>query len=87
MAAIHKLEWEQRDNGLISGVEDVVSFESDRLILLTSMGTLTICGSEFQVKYFSMEKQEIALSGKPASFKYSSGIRGKGKQVWSQLLK
>ena len=87
MAGVHKLEWEQRDFGLITGVEDVVSFEGDRVILKTNMGTLTICGKDFQVKYFSVEKQEISLSGNPVSFKYSSSIHSKGKKTWSNLLK
>lgn len=87
MAGVHKLEWQQRDFGLITGVEDVISFESDRVILKTNMGSLIICGKDFQVKYFSVEKQEISLTGNPVSFKYSSSIQGKGKKTWSNLLK
>lgn len=87
MAGVHRLEWQQRDFGLITGVEDVVSFEADRVILKTCMGSLTICGKDFQVKYFSVEKQEISLSGNPVSFKYGGNIQGKGKKTWSNLLK
>lgn len=87
MGSEHRLEWEQKNNGIITGVDDVISFENDRVILLTNMGTLTITGKEFQVKYFSVEKHEIALAGNPASFKYSTGLQQKGKKTWSQLLK
>jgi len=87
MGNVHKLEWEQEQGGIITGVEDVVSFENDRVILKTTRGTLTICGKDFQVKYFSVEKQEIALLGNPITFKYSSSLESRGKKTWSQLLK
>lgn len=87
MSNNHKLEWEQRNVGIISGVEDVLSFEMDKVVLATSMGTLTIMGKDFKVKYFSVEKNEICLNGTPTLFKYSTGIQAKGKNTWSRLLK
>ena len=83
----HRLQWEQKENGVITGVDDVISFESDQVLLKTNMGTLMITGKEFQVKYFSVEQHEIALSGEPAVFKYSNNLKGKGQKAWGRLLK
>ena len=83
----HKLLWEDKNNGLITGVEDVISFESDQILLKTNLGTLSITGKDFQVRYFSVEQHEIALSGDPVCLKYSNQMKGKGKNALSRLLK
>ena len=83
----HKLLWEDKNNGLITGVEDVISFENDQILLKTNMGTLSITGKDFQVRYFSVEQHEIALSGEPACLKYSNRGKEKGETALHRLLK
>ena len=40
----HKLELQNRERGNITGVQDVVSFDENQIILDTDMGLLTLKG-------------------------------------------
>ena len=61
---LHRLVLSDRHSGSVTGVNDVVSFDENEIVLDTEMGLLTIRGKELHVKRLTLEKGE-AGSGRP----------------------
>ncbi|MCL2599381.1 MAG: sporulation protein YabP [Firmicutes bacterium] len=74
----HSLSIENRKNGLVSGVEKVVSSNEKVLQLITSQGGLLISGNGFKIKRFSIEDGELSFEGEVDSFKYLAMGNGSG---------
>lgn len=84
----HKLELQNREQGRVSGVQDVVSFDENQIILDTDMGLLTIKGKNLHVSRLSLEKGEVDLDGTVDSLLYSSNetFRRSGESLWKRLF-
>ena len=61
----HKLELLNREKGSVTGIQDVVSFDENQMILDTNMGLLTVRGKALHVSRLTLEKGEFE------SFSYS----------------
>ena len=55
----------------ITGVEDVISFDTKEVLLETTMGILTIKGEDLKVNRLSIEKGELEIEGTVDSMEYS----------------
>lgn len=67
----HKMQIINRNQGIITGVIDVVSFDLTEIQLETELGMLQIRGNELKVKRLSLEKGEVEIEGQTDSFIYS----------------
>ena len=76
-------------SGSVTGVNDVVSFDENEIVLDTEMGLLTIRGKELHVKRLTLEKGELDLEGQIDSLNYSSNaaLKHSGESFLSRLLK
>ena len=63
----HSLMLENRQNGRITGVKDIKSFDEKEILLFTQAGKLVIKGEQLHVK-----KGEVDLEGKVDSLTYLS---------------
>lgn len=61
--AMHTLCLENRSQLKLTGIEDVISFDENGLLLQTSLGTLTVDGSDIHIVLLSVEKGELAIEG------------------------
>ena len=68
----HSLMLENRQNGRITGVKDIKSFDEKEILLFTQAGELVIKGEQLQVKQLDLEKGEVDLEGKVDSLTYLS---------------
>lgn len=68
----HRLTLINRQNGMITGVQDVHSFHEDEIMFLTEAGKLQIKGEQLHVKRLDLEKGEADIEGKVSSFTYLS---------------
>ena len=68
----HKLELLNREKGSVTGIQDVVSFDENQMILDTDMGLLTVRGKALHVSRLTLEKGEVAIEVYVESFSYSS---------------
>ena len=86
---LHRLVLSDRHTGSVTGVNDVVSFDENEIILDTEMGLLTIRGKELHVKRLTLEKGELDLEGQVDGFNYSSNgaLKRSGESFFSRLLK
>ena len=69
--ANHKIILNGRKTALITGVNDVLSFDPKEVILETEMGMLVIKGDELHVNRLTLEKGEVDVDGRVNSFMYS----------------
>lgn len=71
----HKIIFSGRNQGVITGVKDVVEFDNNMIDLDTSMGKLIIKGKNMKVKGINLEKGEAEVEGNVDSIVYSSGSK------------
>ena len=57
----HKIVLNNRDQGNLTGILDVISFDENTIVLDTDMGLLTIKGKDLHVNRLSLEKGEIDI--------------------------
>jgi sporulation protein YabP len=82
----HKLTLCDRQSGTVTGVADVVSFDTNEIVLVTSAGLLTLKGKDLHVLRLNLEKQEVDLGGKIDSMIYTEG-GAYGQKTGETLLK
>lgn len=67
----HKLMLTNRRTCTISGVNDVLSFDVNEILLETEQGMLMIKGTELHVSRLSLDKGEVDIDGRIDSLTYS----------------
>lgn len=83
----HRVVMNDRENVSITGVSDVISFDTDAVIIETEMGMLTIKGFDLHVNRLNLEKEELDLEGSVESLEYSDASRFKsGGSFMSKLF-
>lgn len=85
----HKMVLNGRRTCNLTGVNDVLSFDVNEIILETDMGMLMIKGNELHVNRLTLEKGEVDIEGKVDSFTYSeqTSLGAKGESLLSRLFK
>lgn len=83
----HKLWLTGRDSGSVSGVQDVISFDLDEIILDTVMGILKITGKDLHVKGINLDKGEVDFQGKVDQMIYSDSKAMKKQSFVGRLFK
>lgn len=86
---LHRLVLSDRHTGSVTGVNDVVSFDENEIVLDTDMGLLTVRGKELHVKRLTLEKGELDLEGQVDSLNYSSNaaLKRSGDSFLNRLFK
>ena len=78
----HKVYIHNRRGMKLSGVNDVVSFDAQEVLLEPEQGTLLIQGSELHVSRLSVEKGELDVDGKVDALQYSDRKEKKRESFW-----
>ena len=82
---MHQLDISMRQTGKITGVTEVIAFDSNQILLETSEGMLTIHGSDLHVSRLHIEAGEVDVDGKVDSLIYSENGSYRKKQKGSLL--
>lgn len=85
----HKMILNNRKNCSLTGILDVLSFDTREVLLETELGMLTIKGQDLHVNRLSVEKGEVDLDGHIDSYTYTetSSFHAKGESLFSRLFK
>jgi len=78
----HKLTLHERNSLTMTGVKEVVSFEESAVVLLTSLGLLTIQGQELKLKTLSLDGGQVAVDGHISALVYEEPREG---SLWQRL--
>ncbi len=69
----HRMIMSGREKISISGVEDVDSFEDDKIIAYTTEGVMTIKGAQFRINRLNVESGELEIEGLVDLIEYADG--------------
>ena len=85
----HKLILNNRRTCNLTGINDVLSFDENEIILETEQGMLMIKGNELHVNRLMLDKGEVDVDGRIDSFTYSeqSNMAAKGESLLARLFK
>lgn len=85
----HRVVLNDRNQGSLTGILDVISFDESMIVLDTDMGLLTIKGKDLHVSRLTLDKGEIDIEGRTDSLVYSKseGIKGSSQSFFSRLFK
>lgn len=75
---------ENRKKLMISGVKDIDNFDNNIISALTSLGHLTIKGTQLKINKFSVETGDVSIEGNINSVLYDNL---KNKSLWSKIIK
>ena len=85
----HRLDLINRGTGSVTGIQDVVAFDENQIVLDTDMGLLTVKGKGLHVSRLTLEKGEVDIEGTVDSLVYSSNetYRKQGESLFARLFK
>lgn len=86
-ARIHKVIMTNRRTCTLNGVNDVLSFDVNEILLETEQGMLMIKGSDLHVNRLTLDKGEVDIDGKIDSFTYSDTAMGGGQKNTSFIAR
>ena len=79
---------ENRKKLTLTGVEEVISFDDEKILLNTKLGFLTIKGSELKMNKLDVQNGDVIIVGNVASIVYSSKeIKKEKESMISKLFK
>ena len=79
---------ENRKKLTLTGVEEVISFDDEKILLNTKLGFLTIKGSELKMNKLDVQNGDVIIVGNVASIVYSSKeIKKEKESIISKLFK
>ena len=85
----HHLDLMNRGTGSVTGIQDVVAFDENQIVLDTDMGLLTVKGKGLHVSRLTLEKGEVVIEGTVDRLVYSSNetYRKQGESLFARLFK
>lgn len=81
----HKLTMNERSSLNLTGVTEIISFDEGVVILKTTLGQLTVQGSDLKLKNLSLEGGQAAVSGRIDGLSYEEPREPGG--FWHRLLR
>lgn len=88
--AEHFLKLTNRKNMELAGVNNVINFDEQEIVLDTAMGTLFVVGEDLHINLLKLDEGKVALEGGVNSIMYKSpgiDMKSKSKNILGRLLK
>lgn len=70
----HKVVIEDRGRLMVSAVEDVESFDEEKVVIVTDMGTMTVIGGDFRISKLNVEDGQLVIEGEIDEIQYSDTV-------------
>lgn len=79
---------ENRERLNVTGINDILSFDDQVVILSTDLGMLTIKGSELKINKLNIDESEVKIEGNISSISYSQDSpKRKSESIFSKIFK
>lgn len=75
----HSITMENREKLTITEVDDVESFDEEKVVVYTSMGMMTVIGSDFRIHKLNVDDGQLVIEGVVDEIRYSE-TRAKERQ-------
>ncbi|HOB20873.1 MAG TPA: sporulation protein YabP [Candidatus Atribacteria bacterium] len=85
----HSVLMENRERVTITGVEDVDSFDESAVLLVTSLGYITLHGVDLHINKLNLDEGQLIVEGEITGLEYSDqdGPKAKGGGFFGKLFK
>lgn len=83
----HKVVLENRERLTLSAVEDVESFDDERVVVITDMGTLTVSGGNFRISRLNVDDGQLVIEGEIDGLEYSDTVTSDKGGFFGRLFK
>ncbi len=83
----HNIKMEGRKKLELTGIKDVVNFNEENIILQTSMGGLSIKGSNMKVNVLNVENGDMCIEGYINSLVYISKDKASKQSILKKMFK
>lgn len=80
----HRIVLDERARLSVTGVNDVLSFDEDRIVMHTVKGELTVVGEGLHIGKLSLDTGELCVEGKVSDLSYEEASPAGG--FWSRLF-
>lgn len=75
----HSISMKNRNGLTITEVDDVESFDEEKIIVHTSMGVLTVIGTDFRIHKLNVDDGNLVIDGIIDEIKYSDAPEHSGR--------
>lgn len=82
----HGISMENREKMTITAVDDVVSFDEEKVIVDTAMGTMTVFGSDFRIHKLNVDDGQLVIDGKIDEIQYSENHKKDQKGFFARMF-
>ncbi len=84
----HKVVLENRERLTVSAARDVESFDDERVVVVTDMGTMTVNGGNFHISKLNVDDGQLVIEGEIDEIQYSDTVASdKSGGLFSRLFK
>lgn len=84
----HNITLTERKNLVVTGVKKIDNFDSNEFLIETTMGYLTIKGSDLEIIKLDTYQGNVSIKGQVSSLVYSdNGTKNKEESFISKLFK
>lgn len=66
----HRITLEDREQLVVTGVEEVESFDDSSIVMVTARGTLVVRGSDLHIEQLSLDGGQLRVEGHVESLTY-----------------
>lgn len=78
---------QNREKAVITGVEEIHSFDDELVIVQTDLGILTIKGENLKMNKLNLENNELIIEGRTSAIAYSDAAQNKKQGLMNKLFK
>lgn len=71
----HSIKIENRNQITVTSVDDIESFNEEKVVILTGMGTLTVIGTDFKISRLNVDDGQLIIDGEIDELHYSDSVR------------
>lgn len=83
----HNMIMENREKLTLTGVIDIHSFDDELVLVETTMGILTIKGTDLKMNKLNLENNELVVEGRIIALVYSEAELSKKGGMFGKIFK
>ncbi len=84
----HKVILENRERLIVGAVRDIESFDDERVVIATDMGTMTVVGENFRISKLNVDDGQLIIDGNIDEIEYAeTASTDKGGGFFGRLFK
>lgn len=70
-ATSHTVTLDNRNRLTVTAVNDIESFDEEKIVVLTEMGTMTVSGADFKINRLNVDDGQLIIDGEVDEIHYS----------------